>query len=221
MSKRDDEQRQTRRPRGAALLRTIYGTALVAFGACLGIVIGSVSETPRLLLERMRGPVETVEIEAPESASPTAASQAATLERFGELQEGKSPKAAKPVPARPQVEAEPPPALVPPAELAPAPPVAAAPPAEPSPAPTRTQVEEPEARQPRGAVVQVASFVERKPAEDLVAKLGESGFDAYVSQPAAANGRYRVRIRPAGSESAGELATRLRGFGFDTWATSE
>ena len=69
--------------------------------------------------------------------------------------------------------------------------------------------------------MQVASYVERKPADELVAKLEGSGFDAYVSQPAAANGRFRVRIRPATGESAGELATRLRGFGFDTWATSE
>jgi cell division septation protein DedD len=67
----------------------------------------------------------------------------------------------------------------------------------------------------------VASYVERKPADDLVLKLKDSGFDAYVSQPAATNGRFRVRIRPAAGESAGELASRLSGFGFDTWATSE
>ena len=54
-----------RRPRGLAFVRFVYGAGLVALGACLGIVIGSLSETPRLLLERMRGPVETVEIAAP------------------------------------------------------------------------------------------------------------------------------------------------------------
>jgi cell division septation protein DedD len=118
-------------------------------------------------------------------------------------------------------EAEPPPPLVPLSELATAPPVAAAPSIAPSPALAPAAVEVRAAVQPQGAVVQVASYVERKPADELVVKLKDSGFDAYVSQPAAANGRYRVRIRPTAKESAGDLAKRLRGFGFDTWATSE
>ncbi|MEX2204717.1 MAG: SPOR domain-containing protein [Myxococcota bacterium] len=223
MAKQTEERRDPRAPRGASFLRVVYGAGLVALGACLGIVIGSLSETPRLVLERLRGPVETVDVAVPEQEK----AKAAPLERFGDLQEGRAPKSAraKPKEAKPAVEAEPPPPLVPPAELEPAPPVAAAPPAtavaRPDAAPAPTPVEKPAAAQPHGAVVQVASYVERKPADDLVRKLGESGFDAYVSQPAAANGRFRVRIRPAGSETAAELATRLRGFGFDTWATSE
>ena len=221
MAKQTDDRRDSRAPRGASLLRLIYGAGLVALGACLGIVIGSLTETPRLVLERLRGPVETVDVAIPAQEKPKSPSEAAPLERFGDLQEGRAPKAARavPAPAKPAVEAEPPP-LVPPAELEPAPSVAAAPPATPKEA-TPAPVETPAALQPHGAVVQVASYVERKPADDLVRKLEGSGFDAYVSQPAATNGRFRVRIRPAAGESAGDLATRLRGFGFDTWATSE
>jgi cell division septation protein DedD len=222
VAKNEDERRDPRAPRFAGLLRLGYGAGLVALGACLGIVIGSLSETPRLVLERLRGPVETVEIAVPAREVAKAGSEAPPLERFGDLQEGRSPKSerAAPAPAKPAVEAEPPPPLVPPAELEPAPPVAAAPPppSSPAPAPAETRAS---AQPSGGAVVQVASYVERKPADDLVRKLGESGFDAYVSQPAAMNGRFRVRIRPAAGESAGDLATRLRGFGFDTWATSE
>ncbi len=225
MTKREDEAREVRRPRGSAALRVVYGSALVALGACLGIVIGSLSETPRLLLERLRGPVETVEVGARAAESPVAAPSAAPLERFGELQEGKAPRkaTARPAPAKAEAEVEPPPALVPPAELEPAPPVASAPPTPASPAAAAVPetAEAPESARPGGAVVQVASFVERKPAEELVAKLGGSGFDAYVSQPAAQNGRFRVRIRPGPGEAAADLAKRLRGFGFDTWATTE
>jgi cell division protein FtsN len=226
MAKQTDERRDPRAPRGASFLRVVYGAGLVALGACLGIVIGSLSETPRLVLERLRGPVETVDVAVPEQEKAKPA-EATPLERFGDLQEGRAPKSAraKPKETKPAVEAEPPPPLVPPAELEPAPSVAAAPPAtavaKPDAAPSPTPVEKPQTVPPHGAVVQVASYVERKPADDLVRKLEESGFDAYVSQPAAANGRFRVRIRPAGGETAAELATRLRGFGFDTWATSE
>jgi cell division septation protein DedD len=221
--KNGEERGETRRTRGAALLRLVYGAGLVALGTCLGIVIGSLSETPRLVLERLRGPVETVEIASPEPETRTREAAESPLERFGELQEGKSPKSEKALPAKAvsAAEAEPPPPLVPLSELATAPPVAAAPPIAPSPALAPAAVEVRTAVQPQGAVVQVASYVERKPADELVVKLKDSGFDAYVSQPAAANGRYRVRIRPTAKESAGDLAKRLRGFGFDTWATSE
>jgi len=220
--KHAEERRGSRQPRGAALLRFAYGAGLLALGACLGIVIGSLSETPRLLLERLRGPVETVDVPANDAPTRAPEDSAATLERFGELQEGKSPKSekARPAPAKPRAEAEPPP-LVPPSELVTAPPVAAAPPVTSARTVAPAEVETRASVQPAGAVVQVASYVERKPADDLVRKLKDSGFDAYVSQPAATNGRFRVRIRPSGAESAGDLANRLRGFGFDTWATSE
>ncbi len=223
MSKHSDERRDSRAPRGAALLRLVYGAGLVALGACLGIVIGSLSETPRLVLERLRGPVETVELAIPAQETQKPAAVAAPLERFGDLQEGRSPKSARavPAPAKPPVEAEPPPPLVPASELVTAPPVAAAPPAPAKAAPAPVDVATRTAVQPQLAVVQVASYVERKPADDLVRKLAQSGFDAYVSRPAATNGRFRVRIRPAAGETPGQLATRLRGFGFDTWATSE
>lgn len=244
MAARGADGRREARPapsgRGRALLRTFYGAGLLAIGACLGIVIGSLSETPRLLLERLRGPVETVEVGSP-APPPGAKSGAAPLERFGELQEGKAPKPAAapakpapeaapppefvpaeelptPPPASPPVAAAPPPAASPPAETAKEP-AAAKPPAEKPPAPAASP--SPSSSKPGGAVVQVASYVDRKPADELVTKLEGTGFDAYVSQPAAANGRYRVRIRPNAGESAADLAKRLRGFGFDTWATTE
>jgi cell division septation protein DedD len=230
MARNDDDPRPNPRPsRGPALLRFVYGSGLLGLGACLGIVIGSLSETPRLLLERLRGPVETVEIASPEKIEKIEEPAASKLEVFGDLQEGKAPKPAKapPANAKPAAEVEPPPELVPAADLpTPAPPpvadpvapaVAAAPPPSSS-APSQP----PAAIKPTGAaVVQVASYVERKPAEELVAKLKSTGFQAYVSQPAAVNGRFRVRIRPDEGESAGDLAKRLRGFGFDTWATTE
>ncbi len=229
MAREDGDGRSDpRRPRGIAFVRFVYGAGLVALGACLGIVIGSLSETPRLLLERMRGPVETVEIAAPIPAERESEPAAAKLEAFGDLQEGKAPRSAGPLPASPKpvVESEPPPERVPPSELPTpepiSPPVAAAPPAPAPELPATPRDDETAAVKPAGgAVVQVASYVERKPAEDLVAKLKSTGFQAYVSQPAAANGRYRVRIRPDAGESAGDLAKRLRGFGFDTWATTE
>lgn len=234
MAKPSDERSESRAPRGASFLRVVYGAGLLALGACLGIVIGSLSETPRLVLERLRGPVETIDVAVPEQEKVKGEPESAPLERFGDLQEGRAPKSARAVPkeTKPPVEAEPPPELVPPAELEPeAPSVAAAPPAAalpesaaksaPDPHAAAAPASKPDAAPAHGAVVQVASYVERKPADELVKKLEGSGFDAYVSQPAAANGRFRVRIRPSAGETAGALATRLRGFGFDTWATSE
>jgi cell division septation protein DedD len=208
------ERAAPRRSRGPSVLRWLYGAGLFAIGACLGVVIGSVSETPRLLLERMRGPVETLEVAVPEAASAPA-----QLERFGELQEGTPPAP----PSKPPVEND---APVP--EVAPAP-VAAAPPA-PAPeavAPTakpRPPAPAPAAPAPSAGsrpVVQVASHVDRKPADELVAKLRAQGFDAYVSRPSAQSGRFRVRVRPAGGETPAALAKRLKGDGYDTWATSE
>lgn len=224
MPRHEDEERETRgRPTGALFLRMAYGAGLIAFGACLGIVIGSITETPRLLLERLRGPVETVELGTRAPVKAEAPPASAPLERFGELQEGKRPRkpAGEPAEAKPEPELEPPPARVPAAELEPAPSVAAAPAAEPRPAAAPERAEPTASAPAQSAVVQVASFVERKPADELVAKLAGSGFDAYVSQPAAQNGRFRVRVRPGTDESSEALAKRLRGVGFDTWATSE
>ena len=144
MPRHDDDERETRgRPTGALLLRFAYGAGLIAFGACLGIVIGSLTETPRLLLERLRGPVETVELGTPEPAKAGGPAANAPLERFGELQEGKRPRkpTGEPTEAKPEPELEPPPARVPAAELEPAPPVAAAPAAEPGPAPAADRAE--------------------------------------------------------------------------------
>jgi cell division septation protein DedD len=207
------ERPAARWSRGPRVLRFLYGGGLFAIGACLGVVIGSLTETPRLLLERLRGPVETLDVAAAPEAEPGAAERAiAPLERFSELQEGKRPappaKRAEPVPA---------PAPAAPPAAAP-PPVATAPPApKPAPAPTAAPAPATVGR----PVVQVASQIDRKAADDMVAKLRVQGFDAYVGKPAAQNGRFRVRVRPQAEESPAALARRLKTAGYDTWATSE
>jgi hypothetical protein len=97
MSDREEEPRATQRGRGGqSPVRYVYGALLVAIGGCLGIVIGSVSDSPRILFERLRGPVETVDLEPPAPASAAAPEAPAPLEAFGELQ---GAAAAKPKPA--------------------------------------------------------------------------------------------------------------------------
>jgi outer membrane biosynthesis protein TonB len=214
MATETTERAAPRRSRGTKLLRWLYGSGLFAIGACLGVVIGSVSETPRLLLERLRGPVETIDVSAPASEVGELEPAAPPLERFGELQEGTPPAP----PSKPPVENVAPVPELPPAPVAAAPP--AAKPAEaPKPQPPAPAMPAPSASS--RPVVQVASHVDRKPADELVAKLRAGGFDAYVSRPSAKSGRFRVRVRPAGGESPSELAKRLKGDGYDTWATSE
>lgn len=219
-----NERQSARRSRGPKLLRFLYGSGLFAIGACLGVVIGSVSETPRLLLERLRGPVETLEVPGPSAES--AESAAPPLERFGELQEGKQPAPPSKPPAQnpplaietrqAPVAAAPPAASKPPEAPAPTPAAKPAPPVEKLPAPAA-----PAPSLASRPVVQVASHVDRKPADELAAKLRSQGFDAYVSRPSAQSGRFRVRVRPSDGETPAALAKRLKSVGYDTWATSE
>ena len=55
MPRHDDEERETRgRPTGPLLLRFAYGAGLIALGACLGIVIGSLTETLDTMAITMR-----------------------------------------------------------------------------------------------------------------------------------------------------------------------
>lgn len=205
MASEAGERGAARRSRGPRVLRFLYGAGLFAIGACLGVVIGSISETPRLLLERLRGPVESIDV----SATSAEAEPPAKLEVFKDLQEGKQPSP----PSRP-------PAANPPLDIAPAPPpVAAPPPAEK--APPVEPAAAPSAAVAARPVVQVASHVDRRAADEMAAKLRSRGFDAYVSQPAAQSGRFRVRVRPAGGETPAALAKRLKSDGYDTWATSE
>ena len=105
MTERETESRRSKpRSRGHGASRYVYGALLVAIGACVGIVVGSLSETPRLLLERLRGPVETVELEAPADAPKSAP----PLEAFGQLQTGAKPKPDRAPAAAPAQPASPP-----------------------------------------------------------------------------------------------------------------
>lgn len=228
MTERDSEARpKNSRSRSPGAVRWLYGALLVAIGACIGIVIGSVSETPRMLLERMRGPVETVDLETPAAApaAPAAAEPAPPLEAFGELQAG----AAKPVPAAaPAPKREVAAVTPPPAAPKPAAPAVSAPP----PAPKGKTADEivrelqkktpappvPDARHP---VIQVLSLAERKQADALVAKLKSQGFDPYASAMPDKSGRFRVRVRPTTGQDPVELEQKLKALGLKTWATAE
>lgn len=231
MTERETESRSSKgRARGPGVARYVYGALLVAIGACVGIVIGSVSETPRLLLERLRGPVETVDLEPP----PDAAKQSPPLEAFDELQGGGAkPKAERVVAAPPQpAPAKPPHASAPPVTPPPATARVAAPPAVSSPPPAvaapakspeeiMRSLEKKSVPEPKGTVIQVLSLAERKQADALVAKLKSQGYEPYVTAMPDKSGRFRVRVRPSAGQSTAELEQKLKALGLKTWATSE
>jgi cell division septation protein DedD len=226
MTERETDSRNSKsRGRGLGAARYVYGSLLVAIGACIGIVIGSVSETPRLLLERVRGPVETIEL----APSPGAPEAAPPLEAFDELQGAP----AKPEPKRAAASAPvaaPAPAAAPVAKAAPAAPPpqvsSSPPPVAAAPVPAKSAEElvralekktEPGAK----SVVQVLSLAERRQADALVTKLKSQGFDPYVSPMPDKSGRFRVRVRPTAGQSVAALETRLKTLGLKTWATAE
>ncbi len=231
MTERETEsKRPSRRARGLAVTRFVYGSLLVAIGACIGIVIGSVSDTPRVFLERLSGPVETVDLESAVSAPPTEAAEAAVeppLEAFGELQGAP----AKPEPKRtasvtpPKEPAKPAPAAKPAAP--PTPPVASPPPPA-SPAKSAEEIvksleQKTAAAAPAGKsqVIQVLSLAERKQADSLVAKLKTQGFESYVTPMPDKSGRFRVRVRPGAGQSAAQVEPKLKALGLKTWITAE
>jgi cell division septation protein DedD len=237
MSEREEEPRPARNPKRGSQspARFLYGALLVAIGGCLGIVIGSVSDTPRILFERLRGPVETVDLEpAPAAPAPVAAPP---LEAFGELQGAPAaakpkpapvaakPAEAKPEPAKAAAKAEPKPAPEP--KSAPA--VSAAPPAK-SPDEIVRELEKKTAAAPAapakpaattGTVVQVLSLADQKQADTMIARLRAQGFEPYASPMPNKAGKLRVRVRPKSGETTAALETRLRELGFKTWTTSE
>jgi sporulation related protein len=228
MTEREPDGRRERgRSRGPGPARYLYGALLVAIGACIGIVIGSVSDTPRMLFERMRGPVETVELETPTPAVPAKAEPAPPLEAFGELQ-GEKPKAAPapkpaaaPAPAKPGAVASAKPAAEPPVSSPP-------PPAAPAKSPEQimhalearadAKAAPPAAGKP--TVIQVLSLAQRSQADALVTRLKSQGFDPYVTAMPDKSGRFRVRVRSGGQDPA-VLEARLRALGLKTWATTE
>ena len=214
----EQSRRQKSRARAAGATRIVYGSLLVAIGACLGIVIGSVSDTPRLLLERLRGPGATVDLAAP-PAPAEAAKASPPLEAFSELQKGTPP----PAPASP-VSSPPPAAPVKPAAIAPAaaPATRAAAPAPAAkPAPPAPAASAPPAVAGAHTVVQVLSLAERAQADAMVTRLKSQGFQPYVVPMPDKSGRFRVRVRPGSGQSVAELEQKLRGLGMKTWITAE
>jgi sporulation related protein len=230
MTERETESRRSGRSRGPGAARWLYGCLLVAIGACIGIVIGSVSDTPRMLVERMRGPVETVDLDTPAPPPVVPAEATPPLEAYQELQGAP----AKPAPAPKRETA----AVTPPAPAAPKPPapaVASPPPVAAAPAPAKSAdqivrelekktaaVAAPAALDPnKKPVIQVLSLAERKQADSLVVKLKSQGFDPYVTAMPDKSGRFRVRVRTPNGQNPAELEQRLKALGLKTWITAE
>jgi hypothetical protein len=232
MSDREEEPRPTQRSKGGpSPARYLYGALLVAIGGCLGIVIGSVSDTPRILFERLRGPVETVDLEPPQPA--TAASP--PLDAFSELQGAavaKPKPAPKPADAPKAAEAAKPKPPAPPAAPAvssppPAPAAAPAPAKSPDEIVRELEKKSAAAAAPAPAtatantVVQVLSLADKKQADAMIAKLKSQGFEPYATPMPNKAGKLRVRVRPKSGETTAALETRLRELGFKTWTTAE
>ena len=218
--------------------KLLAGAGLISVGICLGVVLGSVLDGPRLFVRRLSQGVQRVEIQTSPSNL-----DLESLTAFRELQrEG-------PVPSPPSQQ----PALKPPPAALPAPvpkqrlakkqplaSVAAArnpraakrEPPSPSPEPRLQEAErvisEIAAREASrqqagsGKVVQVAAYTERRMAEALVQRLREDEFGAYLSdRRSESKHRYRVRVRTQKGQSPQALASSLKERGLSVWITTE
>ena len=210
----------------------LAGSALLAVGALLGVLAGSMLDAPRLLLERLQQPVETVEFDDDaEELDPR------LLVEYEALQEEvKSSPKAKSTPRRapspePKKAAATPKATPKPAPVAQsakaAPPKANAPPRAPQPSAREVidaiaeRVASPVASAPTsGRVVQVGAFPDTRSAQAVVDRLRGQGLLAYLSDKKAKN-LHRVRVRPRNGQAVSALASDLKGRGFDVWVTSE
>lgn len=175
-------------------MRILTATLLLAVGGGAGLVLGSLLEAPRLLLQSWLGPVVRVELQGAAPA-PTAE---VLLTEFNAIQHAPLPAvAAAPV-----------------SETAPA--SETAPPSETAPASETIGVRE------SGPVVQVRAYRERSEAERLVGQLRARGFQAFISRTRGDAGtRSRVRVAPLDGEPISRLRERLSALGYETWTTSE
>ncbi len=224
-------------PKRSPTRSVLTGAVLVAAGGCVGIVAGALLDAPRVLLHRLQGPVQTVELPAESTRV-----SSDDFEEFRALQDNKPPAAPR---ARPP-EPKPAPALPPVAArrpaVKPASAVVAKPAVKPAPAARAVATPAPSAEalirdiaarhespsppapaslQPR-AVVQVGAFAATPAADKAIARLRAQGFDSYLSKKPA-GGRYphRVRVRPGGGSDANALAAELARRGYDVWITRE
>ena len=205
---------------GAALRKFCSGSALVAVGVCLGIVLGTVWDLPELLLRRLLEAPRTVALDPPE---PRAAEE--PLAAFRELQsKTRRKRKAEPAARAPAAREQPQPA-----ERREQPPPAPTPASAPeAPSAADRALADVAARAvsrsapDRQVVIQVASYTDQRSAEALVTRLRRSGFDSYLSHTKPeGETRYRVRVRPSGDTKPAELAGKLQSSGFSTWITTE
>lgn len=202
-SRRSGTSRRGPRPAGGGRLRRFAAaTALLGFGTGVGVAVGSLWDLPRLLLRLLQETPAKVELRRPAPAR---------LQAFRSFQADRAPT-RKPLPAVSAV-----PKAVSPEHRAEAR----------SGAVDRAMAELAARRLERGpdsgkAVIQIASYTDRRSAEALTSRLRRGGFQAYVSdtRPAGTR-RYRVRVRPSGGLAAREIAAKLADRGFSVWVTSE
>ncbi|TDJ07035.1 MAG: SPOR domain-containing protein [Deltaproteobacteria bacterium] len=205
------------------LAKGLAASGLLSIGVCLGVVLGSVLDGPRLFVRRLTQPTESIELRPAATAL-----DLDLLPAFRELQRER----LVPPPSPPPAAAPSPPAVAPPSPRPMARPEVAAAPVRRVPAPGTEVAErviaEIAAREKSAPktgpseVVQVAAYTDRKGAEVLVGRLRKRGFDSYISdtQPKGSH-RYRVRVRPPSGDSANQLAARLEAQGHGVWITKE
>ncbi len=205
------------------LAKGLAASGLLSIGVCLGVVLGSVLDGPRLFVRRLTQPTERVELRPSVTAL-----ELELLPAFRDLQRERP----VPPPSLPPTAHPTPPAVAPPGPRPTARPEVAAAPVRRALAPAPEVVErviaEIAAREKSAPktgpseVVQVAAYTDRKGAEVLVERLRKRGFDSYISdtQPKGSH-RFRVRVRPPSGGSANQLAARLEAQGHGVWITKE
>ncbi len=189
------------------LAKGLAASGLLSIGVCLGVVLGSVLDGPRLFVRSLTQPTDRVELRPSATAL-----EPELLPAFRELQRERPLPPPSPRPAaRPEVAAAP---------------IRRAPAAGPE--ALERVIAEIAAREKSAPktgpseVVQVAAYTDRKLAEVLVERLRKRGFDSYISdtQPKGSH-RFRVRVRPPSGDSANQLAARLEAQGHGVWITKE
>ncbi len=221
------------------LAKGLAASGLLSIGVCLGVVLGSVLDGPRLFVRSLTQPTDRVELRPSATAL-----EPELLPAFRDLQRARplpppsprpaarpSPPAVTPPSPRPALRSSPP-AVAPPSPRPAARPEVAAAPIRRAPAAGSEALErviaEIAARDKSAPktgpseVVQVAAYTDRKGAELLVGRLRKRGFDSYISdtQPKGSH-RFRVRVRPPSGDSAKQLAARLEAQGHGVWITKE
>jgi cell division septation protein DedD len=207
------------RPRASTggFRRLASGTGLLAVGTCVGIVVGTVWNVPELLIERLRRPVQIVELAPVDLPGPP------DLPEFRSLQ-GRAPQRSAVAPVAPA------PRTAPAKQRSPAPTPAR--PTRAAAAPSQTSAQTViagisrrttgGAPSPSGKVVQVAAYTDARSAEALVRRLRERGYDSFVSSSVPQGKlRFRVRVRPARGQEVAQLAEALGASGYGVWITRE